>query len=331
MLRTFSFAVLLLTVLPAQDDKGAKPSLWLTDFAKAKAQAKAEKKDLLVDFTGSDWCGWCMKLDEEVFSQDAFTASAPKSFVLVKLDYPRKKELPAAEKEQNQKLADEYPIDGYPTIMLMDAEGRVYGLTGYQEGGPDAYLKSLADLKKKGDAYQAAMTTATAKQGAERAKAIDAALATLENDVVDKHHVAAMQEIVKLDADGKAGLKDKYATKAQEIAEGREVDREARALQTTLTPFMKDQKPKDALAKLDEILKAPKGKAQQQAALFFKAMIGMDVDNDAKAAIALLEKAKGLVPKSPIAQQIEMMMPQLQQMAGDKKEEKKDDKKEGGK
>ena len=116
MFRPIAFALplLLLPLLPAQDKPAQdqpvqnKADLWLTDFEKAKAQAKAEKKDLLVDFTGSDWCGWCMKLDEEVFSQDVFTASAPKDFVLVKLDYPQKTPQPDELKEQNKKLAEQY-------------------------------------------------------------------------------------------------------------------------------------------------------------------------------------------------------------------------------
>jgi thioredoxin-related protein len=340
MFRTIAFALpVLLTVLPAQEkatqDKAGqdKPAteLWVTDFAKAKTQAKAEKKDLLVDFTGSDWCGWCMKLDEEVFSQDAFTAGAPKSFVLVKLDYPHKKELPAELKEQNKKLVKQYPIQGYPTIMLMDADGHVYGLTGYEAGGADKYLEMLADMKKKGGEYQTALAKATSLKGADRAKALDAALGTLEEDVVNGHHLACMQEIVALDADGKAGLKSKYEPKVKEIGDTRELEGVNGELNELIAPSMQEHKGKEAIAKLDEVIKAPKSKVHHQMALFFKGMITMEVDNDAKAAVAALEAAKTILPESLVAKRIDEILPEMKKQLDDKKdkEEKKDEK--GGK
>lgn len=329
MFRTTAFALpLLLTVASAQDAKPAqdKADLWVTDFAKAKAQAKAEKKDLLVDFTGSDWCSWCMKLDEEVFSQASFTAAAPKDFVLVKLDFPRKKEQPAELKEQNKKLQKQYPIQGYPTVLLMDAEGHVYGATGYQEGGPDKYLESLADMKKKGGEYQGALAKAATLKGADRAKALDAALGTLEEEVATSHHLESMEEIVKLDADGKAGLKSKYETKVKEIGEARDLETVNGELRELIGPLMREQKGKEAIAKLDEVIKAPKSKAHHQMALFFKGMITMDVDNDAKAAVAALEAAKAVLPSSPVAKQIEQILPELKKQIDDKKDEKKEGK-----
>jgi thioredoxin-related protein len=335
MIRPFAFALpLLLPLLPAQDKPQDKPGqnkagLWGTDFAKAKAQAKAEKKDLLVDFTGSDWCGWCMKLDEEVFSQDAFSAGAPKNFVLVKLDYPHKTEQSAELKEQNKKLAEQYPIEGYPTILLMDAEGMVYGATGYQEGGPDKYLEMLADMKKKGGEFQGAMAKAASLKGVDRAKALDAALGMLEEGVVNGHHLACMQEIVKLDADGKAGLKSKYDTKVQDIAEAREIGKASGELREFLGPLMEDGKGKEAIAKLDEVIKAPKSKAHHQLALFFKGMITMDVDGDPKAAVAALEASKKIMPNSPVGQQIDQILPELKKKVDEKKEDKKDEKKDG--
>ena len=98
---------------------------WITDYEAAKKQAAKEGKDILMDFTGSDWCGWCIKLKKEVFSQEAFKKEAPKHFVLLELDYPRTKQLAPALKAQNEKLRTEFAIQGYPTIMLTDATGTV--------------------------------------------------------------------------------------------------------------------------------------------------------------------------------------------------------------
>lgn len=321
MIRTSLFVLpFVLSLLPAQGG-------WVTDFSQAKATAKAEKKDLLIDFTGSDWCSWCVKLDQEVFSQEAFKTAAPKSFVLVKLDFPKDKSLITPELEaQNKKLAEQYPIQGYPTILLADADGLVYGQTGYQPDGAEKYVAMLAEMQQKGARFQAAMANAVGKEGAVRAKALDEALALLDEQVVSNHHVGCMEEIVKLDADGKAGLKDKYEPKVKEIAMAREIDQEGRALNELVGPLMQEGKGKEALAKLEELIKAPKGKVQHQLALFFKGMVTMDVDGNAKAAIEALEAGKAVLPDSPVAKRIEQILPELKKQEGDKGE-----KKDGGK
>ncbi len=120
---------------------------WTDDFDKAKAQAKAENKKILLDFTGSDWCGWCIRLDKEVFSQQAWKDYAAKNLVLVELDFPRKTQLPAATKKQNEKLAAKYGIQGYPTVVILSSGGNKKGELGYVEGGPEAFIKALEKAK----------------------------------------------------------------------------------------------------------------------------------------------------------------------------------------
>jgi thiol-disulfide isomerase/thioredoxin len=93
---------------------GAKEG-WLDDLEKAKTQAKAENKKILLDFTGSDWCGWCKKLDKEVFSQQAWKEYAAKHLVLVEVDFPhvptpsgdKKAERPVGEKIRDSRLSDD--------------------------------------------------------------------------------------------------------------------------------------------------------------------------------------------------------------------------------
>ena len=124
----------------------AEDGLWLTDFEAAKAKAKAEKKLMLVDFTGSDWCGWCKRLKAEVFDKDAFKSEAPKRYILVELDYPHEKKLSEELQQQNKALSEHYKIEGFPTILMMDAGGQVIAKTGYRAGGPEEYVKHLADF-----------------------------------------------------------------------------------------------------------------------------------------------------------------------------------------
>ena len=122
---------------------------WHTSLPDAQAKAKAENKLVMMDFTGSDWCGWCIKLDKEIFSKPEFAAYAEKNLVLVELDFPRKKEQSAELKEANQALAREYGIRGYPTIIVLNSGGEQVGKLGYMKGGPEAFIAELEKLKKK--------------------------------------------------------------------------------------------------------------------------------------------------------------------------------------
>ena len=145
MTRVSAFAMALAAATAFANPKG-----WTDDFEAAKAQAAKEGKLLLVDFSGSDWCCWCKKLDKEVFSKPEFVEKASKDFVLVMIDKPRNQsKLSSTAKRQNPKLCEKYNIKGFPTVLMMDAEGKVLGKTGYLEGGPDKYLKNLSIMKKK--------------------------------------------------------------------------------------------------------------------------------------------------------------------------------------
>ncbi|MBX3462742.1 MAG: thioredoxin family protein [Planctomycetes bacterium] len=130
----------------------AQESTWITSFEDAKAAAKKEQKVILANFTGSDWCGWCIKLKDEVFSKPEFQAWAEKKVVLLELDFPRKKEISADLKEQNAGLAKQFGIRGYPTIVMMDADGKQLGQLGYKKGGPKAWIEAAeAQMAPKAD------------------------------------------------------------------------------------------------------------------------------------------------------------------------------------
>lgn len=119
---------------------------WLTDLAAAQKLAAEKNRPILVDFSGSDWCGWCIKLDKEVFSQEAFKAYADENLVLLLLDFPRRKELPAEQRQQNNMLMKQYGVEGFPTVLLLDKDAKEIARTGYQAGGPEAYIKHLKEL-----------------------------------------------------------------------------------------------------------------------------------------------------------------------------------------
>lgn len=135
-------ALLLSVVAQAADG-------WSEEFDKTMKQAKEQGKHVLVDFSGSDWCGWCIRLHNEVFSQEAFTAYAKENLLLVSLDFPSKKKQSDKLKKQNTALAEKYEIRGYPTVLIFNAQGEVIEKTGYRKGGAEAYVAHIKSVLAK--------------------------------------------------------------------------------------------------------------------------------------------------------------------------------------
>lgn len=122
---------------------------WQTDYKAALKQAVASNKPILVDFTGSDWCGWCIKLDKETFSQPEFAKYANEKLVLMEADFPQGKAQSAAVKKQNDELQEKFNVEGFPTLVLLDKHGKeIARNVGYLPGGPAGMIdwinKSLA-------------------------------------------------------------------------------------------------------------------------------------------------------------------------------------------
>ncbi|WP_035609044.1 thioredoxin family protein [Haloferula sp. BvORR071] len=135
---------------------------WVTDWEAAKAKAKAEKKPILINLTGSDWCGWCIKLHQEVFDQKAFKDYAAANLILMEADFPKKTKLPEALAKQNKTLEKEYLNGGYPTVLLLDAEGKKLSKDlGYQKGGPEAYIATIKEELAKKPAAEPAKVPST--------------------------------------------------------------------------------------------------------------------------------------------------------------------------
>src|ERR1700722_20276203 len=125
----------------------AEDLTWQTDLPGGQAQAKKEGKKIVMDFTGSDWCPWCIKLHKEVFSTPEFTEYAKKNLVLVIVDFPRSKEQSAELKKANQALQVKYKIEGYPTVIVLNSDGKKVGELGYEAGGPKPFIARVEKLK----------------------------------------------------------------------------------------------------------------------------------------------------------------------------------------
>ena len=134
----------------------AQELVWETNVTTAMAISNETKKPLLLFFTGSDWCGWCIRLQKEVLKTPEFAKWAKDNVVLVELDYPRKAPQTEEIKKQNNELQMAFGIQGFPTIILANAttkEGKVnfegIGSTGYVAGGPTAWLAVANGFLKK--------------------------------------------------------------------------------------------------------------------------------------------------------------------------------------
>lgn len=124
---------------------------WKTNIEEAKATAAKENKNILLVFSGSDWCAPCIKLEKNVWKSDAFKQYAEKKLVLLRADFPNKKvnQLPADVAERNKKLSEKYNKDGnFPLVVLLDKSGKVIGMTGFKNISAEEYIKLLDSLNK---------------------------------------------------------------------------------------------------------------------------------------------------------------------------------------
>jgi thioredoxin-related protein len=137
------FNAVLLIASPASEG-------WQTDYSAALAQAGKEDKLVLLDFTGSDWCVWCIKLSKDIFSRPEFKEFAAKNLVLIELDFPSGKPVPDQVKAQNSALATKFGVEGFPTLILVDAGGKeVARHVGYLPGGPDSLIKWVERVQQQ--------------------------------------------------------------------------------------------------------------------------------------------------------------------------------------
>jgi thioredoxin-related protein len=123
---------------------------WSLDFSQALARARAGNKMVLIDFTGSDWCPWCIKFDEDVLSKGKFAAYAENKLVLILADFPRHSKQSSALQQANEELGRKFQVDGYPTLVVLNSSGKEIGRqVGYLRGGPDAFIAELERFNQK--------------------------------------------------------------------------------------------------------------------------------------------------------------------------------------
>jgi protein disulfide-isomerase len=123
--------------------------VWTSDYKKAQQEAKASHKLLLIDFTGSDWCGYCFQFDRAILSQPQFKDYASKNLVLMEVDFPVRKAQTVETRKQNLELKQRYQVEGFPTLIVLNGEGKtVWRYDGLYQGGIAAFLAELDKVRK---------------------------------------------------------------------------------------------------------------------------------------------------------------------------------------
>jgi hypothetical protein len=183
--------------------KTAGVSDWLQDLGQAKRQATQEDKDILILFEGSDWCLWSTRLGKEVLESAEFQGRIREKFVPVLVDFPHKPEARAKVKDarRNERVADDYDIDGFPTVILTDAKGRPYATEGYKAWGPDLYGEHLSRLQGRRTQRDALLATVGREQGLAKLLAAKAALEFLDESGFHHFYARQLGEWLKLARD----------------------------------------------------------------------------------------------------------------------------------
>ena len=278
---------------------------WTSDFPAAKKQAAEAGKDLLMDFTGSDWCGWCIKLNDEVFKHDGFKNGVKDSFLLVEIDFPNdKSKLSEETQAQNRKLGEEFGIEGYPTIVLADASGRPYATTGYQPGGPEKYVAHLNELRGRKTARDEAFTAAEKLEGPAKAKALIEALGKLElnENAVANHYPQIVEQIKAADPDDTTGFAKNIANR-QRIAD----------FQSALQALAEKKDMDGAMALVDKTLAEGGFESEETLQLMMTRAIILAEQGKFDEAIKAVDNAKAFAPESPLIPGIDQFRERLEE------------------
>lgn len=305
-------------VLFAASFVAAEGDGWIVDFEKAKETAAKEKKDILMDFTGSDWCGYCIKLHDEVFTKDEFKKEAPKSFVLLKLDFPKDTSKQTKEEiAQNGKLNEQYKVTGYPTIFLADAQGRPYGkMVGYDGTPADAYTKNLLESQKVRIQRDELFGKAAKAEGVEKAKLLDQAISLVDAELAAIYQ-AEIDQIIASDKDDAAKLKSKYENLAK-------VEKVKKQLEDIVKENQQD--PKACVAAIDKLYTELKPTGVVAVEVLYARAFMKFRNKDMEGSRADLDAALKADPNSPRAEEIKGIIQQVFEKQDAGKEESKEQK-----
>ncbi len=276
------------------------------DMAAAQKQAAEQKKGILIEFTGSDWCGPCKMMKAQVLSKQEFMDEATKNFILLELDYPRAAQ-PKEIKDANAALLAKYGVRGFPSVIFTDAEGNPYG--GFSAVKDMAFVKgAMADALKKRDAIAAAKAKADSAASPDaKLAALVEVMAMMPKEYADNCYDDLKAQIIKLDTADKYGYAASAAQKAR-------VKKEAEALREFRKEVvkLKDNPP----AMIEKIRNFPDREKllpdNRQTLYMMEVDFAMYMQGDVDAAIAALGKLVEIDPNTKIAKRAAQMKEYLE-------------------
>ena len=281
-----SFLFCLLLAASTSATYASLNEIWHDDIDEAIAASKENGKDLLLLYTGSDWCPPCKKLESEVLGQEGFLDEAKRNFEFVILDFPKEKQLAEKTVKQNKTWAAKFGVEGYPTVILVDSKLRPYAITGYREGGVENYLGILGEFHQARIRRDEAFEKAEKLTGPERAKALDAGLSEMETELASLYYEDMIKEIVDIDKEDELGLRTKW--NASKDSENRKI------IMTDIVVVSRLEKPELAIRFIDEVLESIKFPAIQKLQIFQIKLNLLRKINDLPAMDAMLDQMIGM-------------------------------------
>lgn len=262
---------------------------WETNVEAAQKKAAEQNKGLLIEFTGSDWCGPCMQFKKNVLEKEEFLKAASEKFILVELDFPRKKEQPADVKEHNKKYGDMYGLTGFPTIVFTDAKANpVYSIVGGRN--LEETLKIVAEADSNRKTVEKLRSNMKNMPAAEKYKQIGQILNRMPLDYIDRFYADFAEEL-KGDTDDISDVKRKQLLQKQQT----ESDAFARSISQQGLNSDERQKAYDEYLKKPDLL--PEIKQKMASTMSAVYLMEADVDN----ALAKMQQSIDYLPDSEYA------------------------------
>ncbi|MDO4410265.1 MAG: thioredoxin family protein [Akkermansia sp.] len=274
---------------------------WIVDdLEAAKKQALEQNKDLIIEFTGSDWCPPCKHLRATILTTPEFIEAASKNFVLAELDYPQKKQQSPEVKAANDLLAQKYNVSGFPTVVFADANGKPFEAFVGAPSKAEVMAALTNSLKKKQELKDLQAKVESAKDKDAKMEALYAIIKAAPKPFVNSFYGNVKNELMALDRDDKYGFRA-----AEEKAE--RLKKDEAALKSYMRQNMKqNMSPSEAV----EILKKFPNREQllpesQQRLLMMEFGATMNAMGDVDAGVAILDKLISIDPNSKISKQAE--------------------------
>lgn len=219
---------------------------WTEDIDAAIETANKTNRDLLLLYTGSDWCPPCQKLESEVLARKEFLNEITEKYVLVKFDFPRNSPQDETIAEQNKVWAEKFGVDQFPTVILADKNAKPFAIAGYEAGGFENYLGMLEESRRLRITRDEKLKLAEGKQGLEKAQLLDEAISEIREEIIELYYPEIVAEIIELDKEDELGLRTKWNSTQE--AEMRKV------IMTDIMMVSRLEKPAGAIAFIDEVL-----------------------------------------------------------------------------